>query len=204
MSKQKVLKKKQVTEACKAYFNGDALASDVVRDKYLMRQPGGDWLEKTPDDKHQRMAAEFHRNRQKYSGLRGSLPAEKKGALSDYGKSRKELSKEDFFNYFKDYRSIIPQGSVMAMLGNTEVQGAISNCFVLPELYDSYGGITYADQQIAQIAKRRGGIGLSISTLRPSQVSVQNAALTSTGAVSFMERFSNTTREVAQNGRRKN
>lgn len=204
MSEPQTFTKKEVTKACREYFNGDELAADVVRDKYLMRQPGGDWLEKTPDDKHKRLSREFHKNRQKYKGLKEALSKEKKEALSDYGKRRKGLSEEDFYNYFKDYKSIIPQGSIMAMLGNTQVQGAISNCFVLPELYDSYGGITYADQQIAQIAKRRGGIGLSISNLRPSQVTVKNAALTSTGAVSFMERFSNTTREVAQNGRRKN
>src|SRR6185312_2178770 len=97
---------------------------------------------------------------------------------------------------------VIPQGSVMFGLGNKFVTASLSNCVVLPEIYDSYGGIMYTDQQLAQLFKRRCGVGIDISTLRPSGIGVNNAAGTTTGAVSFMERFSNTTREVAQNGRR--
>jgi ribonucleoside-diphosphate reductase alpha chain len=103
---------------------------------------------------------------------------------------------------FKDFKYIIPQGSVMAILGNEFVIGSLSNCIVLPELHDSYGGILYADQELVQLMKRRCGVGLDLSTLRPSGSSVTNAAGSSTGPVSFMERFSNTTREVAQSGRR--
>ena len=122
--------------------------------------------------------------------------------LSEYGQIRKQLDAKDIFEMFKGFGYVIPQGSVMSSLGNPYVIASLSNCIVLPEIYDSYGGIFYTDQQLAQLFKRRCGVGIDISTLRPSGSSVSNSAGTSTGAVSFMERFSNTTREVAQNGRR--
>jgi ribonucleoside-diphosphate reductase alpha chain len=106
------------------------------------------------------------------------------------------------FRLFDRFGYVIPQGSVMATLGNPHVIASLSNCIVLPEIYDSYGGIFYTDQQMAQLFKRRCGVGVDISGLRPARMPVSNAAGTTTGAVSFMERFSNTTREVAQNGRR--
>src|SRR5690606_19744287 len=102
----------------------------------------------------------------------------------------------------KDFKYSIPQGSVMAALGNDQMIASLSNCVVVPPVYDSYGGILYTDQQLVQLFKRRCGVGVDLSDLRPKNAQVSNAAGTTTGAVSFMERFSNTTREVAQNGRR--
>jgi len=106
-----------------------------------------------------------------------------------------------FYNYFKDFKYIIPQGSVMSSLG-TDTIASLSNCFVIGQPIDSYGGILQKDQELVQLMKRRGGVGLDISTLRPRGTDVTNSAKTSTGAASFMERFSNSTREVAQEGRK--
>ena len=121
--------------------------------------------------------------------------------LSEYCKIRKNLYEEYIYNFFKDFKYIIPQGSIMSQLGSKSI-GSLSNCFVIGTPEDSYGGIFQKDEEMAQLMKRRGGVGLDISTLRPKDTSVSNAAKTTTGAVSFMHRFSNTTREVAQNGRR--
>src|SRR5439155_5027509 len=121
---------------------------------------------------------------------------------SEYGKNREPLNEEKIFEYFRHFKYIIPQGSVMAVLGNPNILASLSNCVVLPEVYDSFGGIFYTDQQLAQLFKRRCGVGIDLSTIRPEGMGVSNAAGTTTGSVSFMERFSNTTREVAQNGRR--
>ena len=122
--------------------------------------------------------------------------------LSEYGQKREKLTEGKIFSLFDKFKQIIPQGSVMTVLGNNNLFGSLSNCIVLPHVYDSYGGIIFADQQLAQLYKRRCGVGVDISTIRPEGMGVKNAAGTTTGAVSFMERFSNTTREVAQNGRR--
>lgn len=122
--------------------------------------------------------------------------------LSDYGKSRTWLHEDLIYSWFKNFKYIVPQGSIMAMLGNPYQIGSLSNCFVVGQPHDSYGGIMHKDEQLAQLMKRRGGVGLDISTLRPRSTSVSNAAKSSTGSVSFMGRFSNTTREVAQDGRR--
>src|SRR4029077_18597568 len=120
----------------------------------------------------------------------------------EYGQKRELLTEEKIFELFKGFKYVIPQGSVMFGLGNKHVVASLSNCVVLPEIYDSYGGIFFTDQQLAQLFKRRCGVGIDISTIRPAGAPVANAAGTTTGAVSFMERFSNTTREVAQHGRR--
>ena len=122
--------------------------------------------------------------------------------LSEYGKKRDALTEEKIFNYFKNFKYISPQGSIMNILGNNDVIGSLSNCVVIPKIFDSYGGIMFADQQLAQLFKRRCGAGCDISTLRPKDTKVTNAAGSTTGAISFMERFSNTTREVGQSGRR--
>lgn len=175
------------------YFNGDELAANVWLDKYA--KPG----EETPDDMHKRMAKEFSRIEEKYYDA-GEQWLDK-GNLSDYGSIRPHLQEEDIYNFFKDFKYIIPQGSIMDILGSGKL-GSLSNCFVIGQPHDSYGGIFLKDEEMAQLEKRRGGIGLDISTLRPSGTPTTNAAKTSTGAVSFMHRFSNTTREVAQNGRR--
>lgn len=199
-------KKKEVKEitheealaAARIYFRGDELAATTWLNKYAMRDGEGKFQERTPAEMHRRLAAEFARIEKKYAD---SNPVDRAG-ISAYGKERKQLDEKSVFELFDQFRYIIPQGSVMATLGNPHVIASLSNCIVLPEIYDSYGGIFYTDQQMAQLFKRRCGVGIDLSTLRPAGMTVSNAAGTTTGAVSFMERFSNTTREVAQNGRR--
>ncbi len=187
----------EVKTKATAYFGGDELATSTWMSKYAMKDKAGNYLESTPDDMHHRMAREFGRVEQKYADKQFSH-----SELSEYGRQRGLLNVDKIYNYFKDFKYIIPQGSVMSSLGNKNVFASLSNCIVLPEICDSYGGIFYTDQQLAQLFKRRCGVGIDLSTLRPAGASVSNSAGTTTGAVSYMERFSNTTREVAQNGRR--
>lgn len=182
------------------YFEGDELAANTWLSKYAMRNKKGEFLELSPNDMHLRMAKEFGRIESLYKSkvhLNGSVKN-----LSVYGQERKDLTTDIIYDLFKKFQYIIPQGSVMSSLGNPHVIASLSNCIVLPEIYDSYGGVFHTDQQMAQLFKRRCGVGIDISTLRPSGQNVSNAAGTTSGAVSFMDRFSNTTREVAQNGRR--
>jgi ribonucleoside-diphosphate reductase alpha chain len=190
----------EVFEKSLAYFSGDELAASTWINKYAVKNNEGKFMELTPDDMHVRMAKEFSRIEKNYKRS-GNKETDKK-RLSTYGQEREELTEEKIVQYFKKFKYIIPQGSVMAALGNPYVIASLSNCIVLPEVYDSYGGIFYTDQQMAQLFKRRCGVGIDISTIRPAGMPVSNAARTTTGAVSFMDRFSNTTREVAQNGRR--
>ena len=175
------------------YFNGDDLASSVWLGKYA--QEG----EETPDDMHKRLAKEFARIEEKYK-LQEDIH-ENWDNISEYGLMRENSTEQSIYNLFKDFRYVVPQGSIMSQLGSKSI-GSLSNCFVIGQPEDSYGGIFQKDEQMAQLMKRRGGVGLDISTLRPKDTLVSNAAKTTTGAVSFMHRFSNTTREVAQNGRR--
>lgn len=175
------------------YFNGDDLAANVWQSKYA--QEG----EKTPDDMHRRLAKEFARIEEKYK-LEEPLK-DRLQNLSSYGQKRDSLSEESIYNLFKDFKYIVPQGSIMSQLGSKSI-GSLSNCFVIGQPEDSYGGIFQKDEEMAQLMKRRGGVGLDISTLRPKDTRVSNAAKSTTGAISFMHRFSNTTNEVAQNGRR--
>ncbi len=189
----------EVFEKCISYFNGDELAASTWINKYALKNKEGKFVELTPDDMHTRMAKEFARKENDY---KNNLPKENLKLLSKYGQEREFLSETKIIDYFKNFNYIIPQGSIMASLGNPYVIASLSNCIVLPEIYDSYGGIFYTDQQLAQLFKRRCGVGIDISTLRPEGIRVANAAGTSSGAVSFMDRFSNTTREVAQSGRR--
>jgi ribonucleoside-diphosphate reductase alpha chain len=121
--------------------------------------------------------------------------------LSQYGKHRDPLTEKSIYKFFKDFKHIIPQGSIMSQLGADSI-GSLSNCFVVGQPVDSYGGIFQKEQEMIQLMKRRGGVGIDISTLRPEGTLTTNAAKSSTGAVSFMHRFSNGTREVAQKGRR--
>lgn len=182
------------------YFNGDELPAKVFVDKYAVRDHNNNFYELTPDDMHRRMSKEFGRIELKFrdaSNLNGNFKS-----LSTYGQKREFLSVSKIYDLFKGFNHVVPQGSVMSLLGNSRQIGSLSNCIVLPELFDSYGGIMYADQQLVQLQKRRCGTGLDLSSLRPEGTAVTNAAGTSTGIASFMERFSNTTREVAQNGRR--
>ncbi len=190
----------EVHAASLTYFEGDDLAASTWMNKYALRDTQGRFLEKTPDNMHRRMAVEFARVEEKYeqaSNMNGSARYR-----SSYGQKREALTADKIYTYFKKFRYVIPQGSVMYGLGNPYVIASLSNCVVLPEIHDSYGGIFFTDQQMAQLFKRRCGVGIDLSSLRPSGAHVANAAGTTSGAVSFMERFSNTTREVAQNGRR--
>ncbi len=187
----------EVLENSVTYFKGDELAATTWMNKYAMKNKAGEFMESSPDEMHERMATEFGRIEKKYR-----IPKERIKDLSAYGKIRKALTKKKIYNYFKDFKYVIPQGSVMAGLGNHQMLASLSNCVVMPEIYDSYGGIFKTDQQLAQLFKRRCGVGVDLSELRPANSVVSNAAGTTSGAVSFMERFSNTTREVAQNGRR--
>lgn len=175
------------------YFKGDELAANVWLSKYA--QDG----EITPDDMHKRMAKEFTRIEEKY--YEAGEQWLDKGNLSDYGSVRSHLQENDIYELFKNFKYIIPQGSVMSNLGSKAIT-SLSNCFVIGQPSDSYGGIFQKDEEMVQLMKRRGGVGIDISTLRPKGTDVTNAAKTSTGAVSFMHRFSNSTREVAQDGRR--
>jgi len=176
------------------YFNGDDLASSVWLGKYAQER------EETPDDMHRRLAKEFARIEKEYQNGNESIKPSYED-LSSYGKMREDLTEESIYQLFKDFKYIIPQGSIMSQLGAKSI-GSLSNCFVIGQPEDSYGGIFQKDEEMVQLMKRRGGVGIDISTLRPKDTSVSNAAKTTTGAVSFMHRFSNSTREVAQNGRR--
>lgn len=179
------------------YFNNDELAAKVWVEKYALRSSKGDLLENLPEEMHHRMAKEFYRIEEHYNS--SSCESEK---LSDYGQTRLALTYDSIFEYFKDFKYLVPQGSVMSNLGDSSKFTSLSNCVVVPEIFDSYGGIFFSDQQLAQLYKRRCGVGIDISNLRPIYNKVQNSARTTSGAVSFMDRFSNTTREVAQHGRR--
>ncbi len=177
------LNKSDVEEATLEYFDGDQLATEVFVTKYALRNKEGDYLEKTPDDMHKRLAKEFARIEEKFGGPN-------------------QLSYEEIYELFKGFGKIVPQGSPMAGVGNKYQVQSLGNCFTLPSPTDSYGGILKTDQELVQIAKRRGGIGFDISSLRPSGLAVQNSAKTTSGLLTFMERFSNSTREVGQNNRR--
>lgn len=170
-------------EATLKYFGGDSLAADVWVKKYALKESDQVLLEQTPDDMHHRLAAEISRIEANYPNA---------------------MSHDEVFSYLKDFRYIVPQGSPMTGIGNNLQVGSLSNCFVigLDGAPDSYGGIILIDQEQVQLMKRRGGVGHDLSHLRPKGTPVKNSALTSTGLVPFMERYSNSTREVAQDGRR--
>ena len=197
---KKIYTYEQVLEKSISYFNGDELAATTWMNKYAMKNDSGEFVEQSPDDMHKRMAKEFGRIEADYK-LKYNLNGSAK-FLSKYGQEREDLTEEKIYNYFKEFGYIIPQGSVMSSLGNYYQLASLSNCIVVPDLHDSYGGVFYTDQQLAQLFKRRCGVGVDISNLRPAGARVSNAAKSTSGAVSFMNRFSNTTREVAQNGRR--
>ncbi|MBL4587631.1 MAG: adenosylcobalamin-dependent ribonucleoside-diphosphate reductase [Flavobacteriales bacterium] len=190
----------EVLSASLKYFDNDELAATTWINKYSMKNRAGEYLETTPDAMHKRMAKEFARMELKH-GSASELKT-KTALLSEYGQQRHPLAEDDIYNLFSDFKYVIPQGSVMAALGNPHMLASLSNCVVIPEIHDSYGGIMYTDQQLVQLFKRRCGVGIDLSTIRPGGLRVNNAAGSTSGAVSFMERFSNTTREVSQNGRR--
>jgi ribonucleoside-diphosphate reductase alpha chain len=171
-------------EAFKAsvkYFKGDDLAARVWVNKYAVKDSYGNIFELTPDDLHWRMAREIARIERNYPN---------------------PLTEKQLFDLFKDFKYIVPQGGPMTGIGNNFQIASLSNCFVVGNGADSYGGIIMVDQEQVQLMKRRGGVGHDLSHIRPKGSPVKNSALTSTGIVPFMERFSNSTREVAQDGRR--
>jgi len=174
-------KRDEVYKETLEYFNGDQLATDVWINKYALKDSDGNIYEKTPDDMHNRIASELNKIEKKYPN---------------------PLSKDKIFELIKNFKYLVPQGGSMSGLGNNNQVVSLSNCFVIGNVADSYGGIFLTDQEQAQLMKRRGGVGHDLSHIRPSGTNVNNSALTSTGIVPFMERYSNTTREVAQDGRR--
>lgn len=170
-------------EASKKYFEGDELAARVWATKYALKDSQGNYFELTPDDMHRRIAREIARIERKY---------------------KNPMDEQLLFDLMNHFRYLVPQGSPMAGIGNNLQVGSLSNCFVigLNGEPDSYGGIIKIDEEQVQLMKRRGGVGHDLSHLRPKGAEVKNSALTSTGLVPFMERYSNSTREVAQDGRR--
>ena len=165
------------------YFKGDDLAARVWVNKYALKDSDGNIYEATPDDMHRRIAGEIARVESKYTN---------------------PVSEDEIFELIRDFKYIIPQGSPMTGIGNNFQIASLSNCFVIGngQNSDSYGSIMKIDEEQVQLMKRRGGVGHDLSYIRPKGSAVKNSALTSTGLVPFMERYSNTTREVAQDGRR--
>lgn len=174
------------------YFKGDELAASTWRNKYAADR------EQTPDDTHRRLAREFARVESNYDWHMSTNKALK---LSNYGYQRPQLDEEAIYQLFKDFKYIIPGGSVMSGCG-TGALVSLSNCFVIGSPKDSYSEIMKTRSQQAQLMKRRGGVGYDLSQLRPRGARVNNAAKSSTGAASFMDVCSDITNEVAQNGRR--
>ncbi len=173
----------EVYAATLEYFGGDELAARVWSSKYALKDSFGNIFELTPDDMHRRIAREIGRIEKNYPSPMGA---------------------REVFDLMKDFRYIVPQGSPMTGIGNDYQVGSLSNCFVigLDGAPDSYGGVIRIDEEQVQLMKRRGGVGHDLSHIRPKGMPVKNSALTSTGLVPFMERYSNSTREVAQDGRR--
>jgi ribonucleoside-diphosphate reductase alpha chain len=165
------------------YFRGDELAAKVFVTKYALKDAYGNIFEKSPEDMHHRLAGEVARIERKYPN---------------------SLSEEELFQLFDRFKYIVPQGSPMTGIGNNYQVASLSNCFVIgmDGSADSYGAIIKVDEEQVQLMKRRGGVGHDLSHIRPKGSPVKNSALTSTGLVPFMERYSNSTREVAQDGRR--
>ncbi len=180
---QKIYTYDEAFEASLEYFGGDELAARVWVSKYALKDSYGNIFEKTPADMHNRIADEIVRIENKYDS---------------------PMSKEELLGLLGNFKYIVPQGSPMSGIGNNHQVGSLSNCFVIgiDGNPDSYGGIIRIDEEQVQLMKRRGGVGHDLSHIRPKGTPVKNSALTSTGLVPFMERYSNSTREVAQDGRR--
>ena len=172
----------QLRQSGLQYFKGDILATNVWIKKYALKSKTENYyLELSPDDTIKRLAKEIHRIEQKYPN---------------------PLSYEEIYESFKNFKSFIFGGSIQFGLGNVDQISSLGNCFFIDNGSDSYGGIFNTDESLVQLMKRRGGVGITLEHLRPATATVNNAAQSSTGATSFMDRFSNSTREVAQDGRR--
>lgn len=180
---KKTYSQEEAFEASREYFKGDDLAARVWVNKYALKDSFGNLYERTPDDMHRRLASEIARIEKNYEN---------------------PMTEEQIFALLKDFKYIVPQGGPMTGIGNDFQIASLSNCFVIGNEghSDSYGGILKVDQEQVQLMKRRGGVGHDLSHIRPKGSPVKNSALTSTGIVPFMERYSNSTREVAQDGRR--
>jgi len=186
VSKEKSIRSYTYEEAldgAKKYFKGDELAANVWVNKYALKDSFGAIYEDSPDKMHRRIAKEVARIESKYPN---------------------PYSEEDIYEVLKGFKHIVPQGGPMTGIGNDFQIASLSNCFVIgnPAKSDSYGGVMKIDEEQVQLMKRRGGVGHDLSHIRPKGSPVMNSALTSTGVVPFMERYSNSTREVAQDGRR--
>lgn len=180
---KKIYSQEEAVKASQEYFRGDDLAARVWVNKYALKDSFGNIFELTPDDMHKRLAKEIARIEEKYPN---------------------PLKEDEIFEVLKGFKHIVPQGGPMTGIGNDYQVASLSNCFVVGNdgKSDSYGGILKIDQEQVQLMKRRGGVGHDLSHIRPKGSPVKNSALTSTGIVPFMERYSNSTREVAQDGRR--
>lgn len=182
-TKRRTYSSDEAYQASLKYFNGDDLAARVWVNKYALKDSHGNIYELTPDDMHRRLAKEIARIEKAYAS---------------------PISEEEIYSVLKEFKYIVPQGGPMTGIGNNYQIASLSNCFVIGNdgNSDSYGGIMKIDQEQVQLMKRRGGVGHDLSHIRPKGSPVFNSALTSTGLVPFMERYSNSTREVAQDGRR--
>ena len=180
---KKTYTQKEAELASVEYFKGDELAARVWSTKYALKDSYGNLYEQTPDDMHHRLASEIARIENKYAN---------------------PMSEAELFELLRDFKYIVPAGSPMTGIGNDYQVASLSNCFVIGQdgEADSYGAIIQIDEEQVQLMKRRGGVGHDLSHIRPHGSPVKNSALTSTGLVPFMERYSNSTREVAQDGRR--
>ena len=180
---KKIYTQKEAEQASVSYFGGDELAARVWSTKYALKDSFGNLYELTPDDMHHRLASEIARIENKYAN---------------------PMSEAELFELLRDFKYIVPAGSPMTGIGNDYQVASLSNCFVIGQdgSADSYGAIIQIDEEQVQLMKRRGGVGHDLSHIRPHGSPVKNSALTSTGLVPFMERYSNSTREVAQDGRR--
>ena len=168
-------------QACLEYFKGDELATSTLVNKYLLQDKENNYLEKSPDDVFNRLTKEFFRIEKKYPN---------------------PLTKDEIYELLKDYKYIIPGGSALFGIGNQHQITSIANCFVIDQPEDNYNSIVNKDKELVHLMKRRGGVGIDLSKLRPSGSPINNAARYSDGVTCFMSRYSNTTKEVAQNGRR--
>ena len=176
----------EVRESTLEYFNGDELATNVFMTKYCLRDNKGNFMERTPDDMHKRLAKEFARMEDKFSSK----------------DSTHHLSEEEIYALLKNFRQIVPQGSPMMGIGNDYLNVSLSNCVVVDNPQDSVSSIMDAGKDLANLFKRRCGVGLDISDLRPEGAPVNNSARTTTGAWSFADFYSYVCRMIGQNGRR--
>jgi len=181
-TEKKTYSQDEAAKASLEYFKGDDLAARVWVNKYALKDSFGNLYELSPDDMHRRLASEIARIEKNYEN---------------------PMSEDEIFALLKDFKYIVPQGGPMTGIGNDYQIASLSNCFVIGNdgNSDSYGGIMKVDQEQVQLMKRRGGVGHDLSHIRPKGSPVKNSALTSTGIVPFMERYSNSTREVAKDGR---